>query len=24
MWVAVYLRRNLGGGAGMTHSRASG
>ncbi len=24
MWVAVYLRRNLGGGAGMMHSRASG
>ncbi len=24
MWVAVHLRRMLGGGAGMTHSRASG
>jgi DNA-3-methyladenine glycosylase II len=24
MWAAVYLRRNLGGGAGMMHSRASG
>ena len=24
MWVAVHLRRTLAGGAGMTHSRASG
>jgi DNA-3-methyladenine glycosylase II len=24
MWAAVYLRRNLGGGPGMMHSRASG
>jgi 3-methyladenine DNA glycosylase/8-oxoguanine DNA glycosylase len=24
MWAAVYLRRTLTGGAGMTHSRASG
>ncbi len=24
MWVAVYLRRNLGGGTRMMHSRASG
>lgn len=24
MWVAVHLRRAMGGGAGMTHSRAAG
>jgi 3-methyladenine DNA glycosylase/8-oxoguanine DNA glycosylase len=23
MWVAVCLRRTMGGGAGMTHSRAT-